>query len=89
MKKFIILLSLISLTSCVDLLREENNCYTGTLLILDKNSYSTKASTNYELYVYDGREAKWYDTTKKDYDSYEKNDTLPTLVLRTTKYVKE
>lgn len=87
MKKLILAISVaILLNSCGQYDRETNECFTNTIRILDKRSQGTKVGKYYELYVYNGVEAKWYDTDSKTFNMYQKNDTLPTLVLRTVRY---
>ena len=85
MKKLMLILSATTWLSCSDY-RETNECYSGTLVVLKKEMQHVYRGTGYwyYLYIYDGKEAKTYQTSKEDYDKYEVNDTLPTLVLKTT-----
>lgn len=85
MKKLMLILSATTLLSCSDY-RETNECYSGTLVVLKKEIQAPPRGNGYWyfLYIFDGKEAKTYQTSKEDYNRYNVNDTLPTLVLKTT-----
>jgi hypothetical protein len=85
MKKLILILSAITLLSCSEY-NEQRECYSGTLVVLKKETQSGVRGVGYWyfLYIFDGKEAKYYQTSEKDYNKYNVNDTLPTLVLKTT-----
>ena len=85
MKKLILILSATALLSCSDY-RETNEFYSGTLVVLKKEKQHIYRSAGYYyyLYIFDGRIAKLYATSESDYNKYNVNDTLPTLILKTT-----
>ena len=89
MKKILITALMLTLLSCDNISKETNYADHSTLNVLNKREFHGRHSSVYQLYIYDGVEAKWYDT---DYDTYSKfniKDTLTTIVLKTTKYVKD
>ena len=85
MKKLILILSGITLLGCSDY-RETNEAYSSTLVVLKKEKQAIYRGAGYwyYLYIFDGKVAKTYQTSESDYNKYNVNDTLPTLVLKTT-----
>lgn len=85
MKKLIILLLALNLlSSCDDDNIAKYTCTKGTIRILNKNKYPCVKGIGFcmfQFYLYDGKKAYLCTTDEKTYDSYNINDTLPTLVI--------
>lgn len=67
---------------------EKYNCVKSTITILNKQKYTCTRGggwCSFNMYLYNGVYAEWYSTDQKTYESYNINDTLPTLVLTITK----
>lgn len=92
MKKLLILLLVIFTFSCNNN-EAEYSCIKGTIRILNKESYPCArrggADCYFRFYLYDGTKAYWCSTDKTMYDSYQINDTLPTLVITKKIYEDE
>lgn len=85
MKKILVILG-ISLLSC----KEDftHFCENKTLSIINKKKLTCNDSNKdcyFKLYLFDGKDSIWYNTNKETFNSYEINDTLPTLILTKTK----
>lgn len=90
MKRLLILLLSISLTSCGDY-TETRYCEKGTIRVLAKEKYPCVRGGGYcvwNMYLYNGEEAQWYSTNQVTYNSYNVNDTLPTIILTIIKTEK-
>ena len=86
----ILAICLIVLSGCSDSDTTNYSCTKGTIKILDKKRYSCARGggwCSFKFYLYDGNSAYWCSTDGKTYDTYNINDTLPTLVI--TKTIKE
>jgi hypothetical protein len=67
------------------------NCSKGTITVLNKQKYACARGggwCSFNMYLYNGTEANWYSTNEATYDSYNINDTLPTIVLTIIKKEK-
>lgn len=84
MKNLLILLTILLTLSCNDD-GVSYSCTKGTIRVLNKNSYQpTRGAIQYSMYLYDGDRAYWCTTNFTTYNSYQINDTLPTLVITKT-----
>lgn len=87
MKNLLILLTILLTLSCNDD-GVSYSCTKGTIRVLDKTLYIPgRGAAYYKFYLYDGAEAYWCYTNVSTFNSYQINDTLPTLVI-TKKYEK-
>ena len=86
----IILLSAL-LFSCGGYEKEKTTCQKGKITVLNKKASACARGGGYcyyEMYLYNGTEALWYNTDINTYNSYNINDTLPTIVLTIIKREK-
>lgn len=89
MKNLLILLLIVFTFSCNND-NVEYSCTKGTIRILNKKSYPCARGGGdcyFNFYLYDGKEAYWCSTNGSTFNSYQINDTLPTLVI--TKIIHE
>ena len=87
---FKISLIAILLTSC-DSYDTKYNCSKGTITVLNKQKYACARGggwCGFNMYLYNGTEANWYSTNEMTYNTYNINDTLPTIVLTIIKKEK-
>ena len=90
MKTILTFLTIILLTSCGSF-DEKYSCTKGTITVLNKERQSCARGggwCNFKMYLYNGTEANWYSTDEITYNSYNINDTLPTIVLTIVKTEK-
>jgi len=89
MKKLInIVLATILLVGCTDY-SEKHWCAKGVIRVLNKQKTPCARGggwCSFQMYLYNGVEAKWYDTNQETYEAYNVNDTLPTIVLTIVKH---
>jgi hypothetical protein len=67
------------------------SCSKGTITVLNKQKSACARGggwCGFKMYLYNGIEANWYSTDEKTYNSYNINDTLPTIVLTIIKKEK-
>ena len=70
---------------------EKHFCSKGTITVLNKQKSACARGGGwcyFKMYLYNGTEANWYSTDEKTYDTYNINDTLPTIVLTIVKTEK-
>ena len=87
---FKISLLTILLTSCGNF-DEKYICSKGTITVLNKDQSACARGggwCHFKMYLYNGTEANWYSTDEITYNSYNINDTLPTIVLTIIKKEK-
>jgi hypothetical protein len=91
MKKLTTLLITMLLLGC-----NNNNvkfdCTKGTIKILNKERFACARGggwCSFTFYLYDGREAYTCNTDETTWNSYNINDTLPTLVIIKTITIKK
>jgi hypothetical protein len=85
----IIIILLIILTASCSSSREKYSCKKNTIRILNKHKNPCTKSSGYctfLFYLYDGEKSYWCYTDVITYESYNINDTLPTLVITKTIY---
>ena len=90
MKTILTFLTIILLTSCGSF-DEKYSCTKGTITVLNKERQSCARGGGwcvFKMYLYNGTEANWYSTDEITYNSYNINDTLPTIVLTIVKTEK-
>ena len=90
MKTILTFLTIILLTSCGSF-DEKYSCTKGTITVLNKERQSCARGggwCTFKMYLYNGTEANWYSTDERTYNSYNINDTLPTIVLTIIKTEK-
>jgi len=90
MKTILTFLTIILLTSCGSF-DEKYSCSKGTITVLNKERQSCARGggwCGFKMYLYNGTEADWYSTDEITYNSYNINDTLPTIVLTIVKTEK-
>ena len=90
MKTILTFLTTILLTSCGSF-DEKYSCTKGTITVLNKERQSCARGggwCTFKMYLYNGTEANWYSTDEITYNSYNINDTLPTIVLTIVKTEK-
>ena len=90
MKTILTFLTIILLTSCGSF-DEKYSCTKGTITVLNKERQSCARGggwCTFKMYLYNGTEANWYSTDEITYNSYNINDTLPTIVLTIVKTEK-
>ena len=90
MKTILTFLTIILLTSCGSF-DEKYSCSKGTITVLNKERQSCARGggwCSFKMYLYNGTEANWYSTDERTYNSYNINDTLPTIVLTIIKTEK-
>lgn len=90
MKTILTFLTIILLTSCGSF-DEKYSCTKGTITVLNKERQSCARGGGwcyFKMYLYNGTEANWYSTDEITYNSYNINDTLPTIVLTIIKTEK-
>ena len=90
MKTILTFLTIILLTSCGSF-DEKYSCTKGTITVLNKERQSCARGggwCTFKMYLYNGTEANWYSTDEITYNSYNINDTLPTIVLTIIKTEK-
>lgn len=88
MKRLLQIIIIITLSSCSDY---DYSCKKDTIIILNKETAPcTRGGSNecsWRFYLYDGSESYWCITDKDTFYSYDKGDTLSTLVI--TKTIKK
>ena len=90
MKTILTFLTIILLTSCGSF-DEKYSCSKGTITVLNKDKSACARGggwCSFKMYLYNGTEANWYSTYERTYNSYNINDTLPTIVLTIIKTEK-
>jgi len=90
MKTILTFLTIILLTSCGSY-DEKYSCSKGTITVLNKEKYACVRGggwCSFNMYLYNGTKADWYSTDERTYNSYNINDTLPTIVLTIIKTEK-
>lgn len=90
MKTILTFLTIILLTSCGSF-DEKYSCAKGTITVLNKEKYACARGGGwcvFKMYLYNGTKADWYRTDEITYNSYNINDTLPTIVLTIIKTEK-
>lgn len=90
MKTILTFLTIILLTSCGSF-DEKYSCSKGTITVLNKDKSACARGggwCSFKMYLYNGTEANWYSTDERTYNSYNINDTLPTIVLTIIKTEK-
>ena len=90
MKQLIVIIALSLLTSCGSF-DEKYSCSKSTITVLNKQRQSCARGGGwcyFKMYLYNGIEANWYATDERTYNSYNINDTLPTIVLTIIKTEK-
>lgn len=83
MKNILILLTILLTLSCKDD-GVSYSCTKGTIRVLNKNGEYYRGVFYGKMYLYDGTKAYWCETDYTTYNSYQINDTLPTLVITKT-----
>ena len=79
MKKILYISFVLLILSCGD----EYKYSKGAIKIIQKREKSiNKNDKIYQFYIYDGDKYYWYNTNEQTYNSYDKNDYLPTLNLK-------
>lgn len=88
MKKILTLLLVsVGLISCDSFHENYYKVTNKTIRVLNKGIINRgELPDRYELQIYNGEEAIWYETDEKTYELYKINDTLHTLILQDTKF---
>lgn len=87
--KFLFLLLLITIIGCSND-NVEYSCIKNTIRILNKTKQPCGRGAgdcyHHAFYLYDGTKSYWCSTDRDTYNSYNINDTLPTLAITKTIY---
>ena len=79
------------MSSCIEtkILDKEDKALIKTITVLNKKESNVRSLVYYNIQIYNGIDAVWYETDQKTYNSYKIGDNLSTLILQTTVYKKE
>ena len=91
MKALLTIIIIILLTSCSDF-DKKYSCTKGTITVLKKQKHSCARGGGwcvFDMYLYNGMVAEWYSTDEETYNTYNINDTLPTIILTIIKTKKD
>ena len=83
MKILFTIIVILLLTSCSDF-DKKYSCTKGTITVLNKRKSAYPrdgAWLRFDMYLYNGTFAEWYSADEKTYNTYNINDTLPTIIL--------
>lgn len=93
MKKLItiLLIGVLTMVSCSHPKYENTFTYIDTVTVLNKRTlpHTRGGGLYYYIYIYNGTEAVWYETTYDTYAKYKVNDTLPALNIFKTLVIKQ